>query len=216
VNIIPDLEQGTAEWLAMRKGKPTASRFAEIITAAKGELSKSSAGYIRELIGECFVPGFEYFSGNRFTEWGNEHEPEARAAFQAETGLDVRKVGFVLAKDGVCGCSPDGLIYQGGDYVAGLEIKCPTPKVHIGYVLDGGLPDDYKQQVHGSMAITGLREWHFWSYFPGMRHHHHVVRWDAYTEKLVETVASFVESYRQAYAQAAPRLSLEYRTGGAQ
>lgn len=208
MKVFADLVQGTDEWLQIRKGHPTASRFSDIITAAKGDLSKSFASYIRELIGECFCPEFQYFTGNKFTELGKEMEPEAREAFAAETGLAVHQVGFCISDDGVSGCSPDGLIMEGGVYVAGVEIKCPTPKVHVGYVLDGVLPDDYKQQVHGSMAVTGLNEWHFWSYLPGMRHFHTIVKRDEYTEKLAQSLALFVKEYKAAHALAVPRLRI--------
>lgn len=210
MRVFRDIVQGTDEWKRVRKGKPTASRFSEIVTTAKGDLSKSSRGYIRELIGECFAPDFEYFSGNAFTERGTLLEPEARAAFADMTGLTVAQVGFVLADDGICGCSPDGLILDpDGEPMSGLEIKCPSPKVHVGWALDGGLPDDYKQQVHGSMAVTGLTEWHFFSYFPGMRPHHVHVGWDDYTEKLRDALALFVADYKTQMAEAVKKLSIQ-------
>lgn len=209
MNIIRDLVQGSEEWKRVRKGKPTASRFSDIITAAKGELSKSSKGYMRELIGECFAPDFEYFSGNAATERGTTLEPEARRLFADMYAMTVEEVGFVIADDGICGCSPDGLILDAaGEPCAGLEIKCPSPKVHIGWVLDGGLPDDYKQQVHGSMAVTGLTEWHFFSYFPGLQPHHVLVGWDDYTEKLKDGLASFVSDYRTQLSTAIPKLKI--------
>lgn len=207
MRVIRDIIQGSPEWLQIRKGRPTASRFSDILTA-KGDLSKSARGYICELIGECFCPEFEYFSGNAYTQRGTAIESEAREAFAVETGLVVEQVGFVIAADGICGCSPDGLIPDGGHYVAGVEIKSPTPKVHVGYVLGGVLPDDYKQQVHGSMAVTGLPEWHFWSYFPGMRHLHVVVKRDEYTERLASSLAAFVADYRAAREAAIPKLKI--------
>lgn len=209
MKIFPDIKQGSDEWLQLRKGHPTASRFSEIVTAAKGDLSKSSVGYIRELIGETFCPEFEYWVGNKFTERGSEIEPEAREAFAIHTGLTVAQVGFCLSDDGVSGCSPDGLIVSPtGEYIAGVEIKCPTPKVHVEYVMDGVLPDAYKQQVHGSMVVTGLNEWHFWSYFPGMNHFHLVVKRDEYTEKLAASLARFVEEYKSTYAAVVPKLRI--------
>lgn len=213
MKVYKELIQGSPEWLQVRKGHPTASRFGDIITAKTCEVSKSSTGYIRELIGECFCPEFEYWSGNKFTQRGTEIEPEARDSFAAETGLAVEQVGFCLADDGICGCSPDGLIVDSsGQYIAGLELKCPTPKVHVGYVLDGVLPDEYKQQVHGGMAITGLNEWHFWSYFPGMRHFHLVINRDEYTEKLSAGLAAFGVQYKAAFASALPRLQIGKQT----
>ena len=209
MRVIQELTQGTPEWLAARVGRPTASRFSDIITAAKGDLSKSAKGYIRELIGQTFCPEWQYSFKSAEIQRGNDLEPEARQAFIEATGFNVVQVGFCIRDDGVSGCSPDGLIVDAnGEYMAGLEIKCPSPKTHIGYVLDGGLPDDYKQQVHGSMAVTGLTEWHFWSYFPGMKPHHVLVQWDDYTEKLAASLDQFVAEYKAARDAALPKLKL--------
>lgn len=209
MKVFKDLEQGTDEWKAIRKGKPTASRFSDIITAAKGELSKSATGYIRELIGECFCPEWEPWQGNIFMERGKELEAEAREAFKVQTGHKIETVGFVIADDNICGCSPDALITDDlGNYISGAEIKCPIPKTHVGYVMDGGLPDAYKQQVHGSMAVTGLKEWHFWSYFPGMRPHHIIIQRDEYTEKIAAALKDFVSDYRSEMDIAIQKLAL--------
>jgi len=210
MRVILELEQGTPEWLQARCGRPTASRFSDIITAAKGDLSKSAKGYIRELIGQTFCPEWSYIFKSADMQRGNDLEPEARESFAKATGLTVAQVGFCIRDDGITGCSPDGLITDAaGEYMAGLEIKCPSPKVHIGYVLDGGLPDDYKQQVHGSMAVTGLTEWHFWSFFPGMKPHHVIVHWDDYTEKLAASLDAFVADYKAARYLALPLLQID-------
>jgi len=209
MKVIKELTQGTDAWLAARVGRPTASRFSDIITAAKGDLSKSAKGYIRELIGQTFCPDWQYGFKSAEMQRGNDLEPEARRAFCEATGLTVEEVGFCIRDDGISGCSPDGLIVDAeGVYMAGLEIKCPSPKTHIGYVLDGGLPDDYRQQVHGSMAVTGLTEWHFWSHFPGMKPHHVLVQWDDYTDKLAASLDAFVTDYKAAREIALPKLKL--------
>ncbi len=205
----PHVLQGSDEWHAMRRGRPTASRFKDIITAAKGDLSKSAKSYIAELIGETFVPSWIDFAGNKFTDRGTELEPSARKAFIEATGMPVKEVGFCTRNDGVVGCSPDGLIEEGADYVAGVEIKCPSPKVHVGWMMDGTLPDDHKQQVHGSMAVTGLTEWHFWSYFPGLQPFHLIVRRDDYTEKLSASLDQFLIDYAAAREAVIPKLKLK-------
>lgn len=209
MKIHTDIAQGTPEWLAIRKGKPTASNFDKIVTAAKCELSKSADGFINDLIGETFAPDFEpEFQGNWLTRRGNELEPQARLAFQAHTALDVETVGFCVHDNGILGCSPDALIEMDGEYVAGLEIKCPAPGTHVGYVRAGGLPDTYKQQVHGSMIVTGLSQWHFWSYFPGMQPHHVLVTWDDYTDKMQASLLKFCDLYRNAYNETVNKLKL--------
>jgi len=209
VKIYHDLEQGTDEWKAIRKGKPSTSKFSSIITAAKGELSKSRVEYMRELIAECFAPEWEEFTGNRYTDRGTEMEPEARESFVAETQLDVTEVGGVLADDGVTWCSPDGLVLLSEtEILTGLEIKCPSPRVHIGYIIDGVLPAAYKQQVHGAMAITGASHWHFWSYFPNLRPFHLVVNRDEYTEKVSTALATFVGEYKSQHAEIMEKVAL--------
>lgn len=200
------LDQGGDAWKQIRVGRPTASRFSDILTP-KGELSKSSKGYIRELIGQTFCPDFEYWSGNSFTKRGAEIEPESRRAFCELTGETVEEVGFVISDDGICGCSPDGLLLDSnGEFKSGLELKNGTPKTHIGWVADGILPDEHKAQVHGSMAVTGFTEWHFFSYFPGMKPFHVLVQWDDYTEKLKDSLAAFVDEYKAQRSILIPKL----------
>lgn len=94
-------------------------------------------------------------------------EPEARAWYEGKMGVSVVEKGFITHDSGGFGCSPDGLIYALGVPWMGVEIKCPMPETHIRWLLDGGLPDDHRLQVHGSMAVTGLKRWDFLSYCPG-------------------------------------------------
>jgi hypothetical protein len=192
----PAVEQNTPAWHALRRGVPTASGFDRILTAG-GKVSALSTreAYIHELIAQQLVPWWVDWDGNRYTERGKVMEPHARQAFVEITGHDVREVGFVTTDDGAVGCSPDGLIVCDGAYVAGLEIKCPTPKVHVGWVLDGELPAEYRQQVHGSMAVTGLPEWHFLSWFPDLRPLHLIVRWDDYTSAMAAALRDFAEMH---------------------
>ena len=207
MKVFPHVLQGSEEWLAMRKGRPTASNFDKIITAAKGDLSKQRFDYMATLISECFCPEFVTWAGNFATDRGNELEPEARQAFMDRTGLNVVQVGFCTQDNGVVGCSPDALIVNDtGDYIAGVELKCPFPATHVKYVADGVLPDDYKQQVHGSMAVTGLNEWHFWSYFPGMRPFHLKIERDDYTVKVESALEQFMIEYGALSARVKPQL----------
>lgn len=207
MKIYRDLVQGSEDWTLIRKGRPTASRFDDILTST-GALSKSSTAYIHELIAECFCPDFVEWAGNKYTDRGQAMEPESRDAFTKHTGLTLEQVGFVLSDDGVCGCSPDSLIMVDNKPVAGLEMKNPAPKTHVRYVLDGALPREYVQQVHGSMAITGLSTWHFFSHFPGLKPFHIVVHRDNYTDKIEYALSDFVKSYRQAMTEAIPKLKL--------
>lgn len=203
--------QNSEQWFSLRRGRATASNFKKIITPARCDFSKQASSYMRDLLVESFCPTYAQFLGNKFTDRGTEMEPEARDAFRAHTGLTVEEVAFITSEKWrhVVGCSPDGLVKnEGGEYVAGLEIKCPSPFTHAEYIEDGTLPDDYKTQAHGGMLVTGLNEWHFWSYFPGLRPLHIVVVRDEFTAKLEAAIDRFVIEYGAYREKMTPRLQL--------
>ena len=101
-------------------------------------------------------------SASLFPIWnGIKLEPLAVDWFEQQTGKSVTPVGFAKSKLGPVGCSPDGLLMMEN---AGLEIKCPMPATHIGYLEEGVLPADYVAQVHFNMAVTGADKWYFLSF----------------------------------------------------
>jgi hypothetical protein len=185
--VFPDVVQGSEEWVAMRRGR-----------AAKMEISKSATGYMHELIAETIrTDAPPKWMGNAWTDRGEELEPKARAAFSEMTGLEVVPVGFTTREDLIVGASPDGLIMDPvtGEFIAGLELKCPSPWEHVSYFAGGELPIDHKQQVHGGLAVTGLPVWHFFSFCPGMNPFHCSVTRDGYTERLSSALDQFVIDY---------------------
>ncbi len=193
--VIDKMEQGSEEWLNARKGRATASEFKNILTPT-GRPSKSAVAYMRKLTAECVVDDPMVFMGNKYTDWGHEHEPHARALFSKMMEMDVVEVGMCLMGERIpVSCSPDGLIVECGSYIGGLEIKCPQRDKHVEYVMEGKLPDEYKLQVHGSMAVTELPFWYFMSYFPGLKPLIIKVERDAFTEKVREALEQFVIDY---------------------
>lgn len=158
---IINIEQGTKEWLDARKGIITGSRFKDIVTPLKGDLSKSSISYMHELIAERMGATVDFFQ-NSHMQRGNELEPYARSAYEFIKDCKVEQVGFCLDNSKLFGVSPDGLIGEDG----GIEIKCPKETTHISYLVDGILPLIYKPQVQGSMWVTGRKWWDFMSYHP--------------------------------------------------
>ena len=163
--IILDHEQGTEEWFALRRGKPSASMFSKLITMT-GKPSSSAVGYIDELVAEVITGETENFS-NSHTERGTLLEPEAREAYEFISGNDVIETGFILDTSFEFGCSPDGLILDKG----GLEIKCPAPKTMVGYMRDPQVGvKKYWQQIQGCIWITKRDWWDFFAYHPEMPH----------------------------------------------
>jgi hypothetical protein len=151
---IIDCVQGSPEWLAARLGIPTASEFHRIVTASRGDLSKSASKYAHALVAETLLNrALEKPQG---TPWamarGSAYEPLALAQYASDTGVELRRVGFITTDDGRVGASPDALIVgtQGA-----VEVKCLIDENHVGMWADGP-GDDYRAQVNGQMAVTEL------------------------------------------------------------
>lgn len=158
-----NIEQGTQEWLDARSGVVTGSRFKDIVTPAKAELSKSSKTYMHELVAERMGATVSFYQNDHMKR-GNELEPDARTAYEFIKDCKVDEVGFCLHDSKLIGVSPDGLIGEDG----GLEIKCPKETTHISYLEKGELPLIYKPQVQGCMWVTGRKWWDFMSYHPDL------------------------------------------------
>ena len=204
--IIHDCKQYSEEWWTLRRGVPTASNANKILTPT-GKVSAQAEGLLNVLVTEALgCPD----DPQEPTEWmlrGTELEPEARAMFELEQGLDVTEVGFITNDSGTSGCSPDGLVEpftnRGGQPTAraGFEVKCPKASTHIGYLRDGGLPAYYKPQINWSMAVTGIRRWWFVSYFPELEPLIIQVEWSEYTDAVAKAMTDFSVKRREAFAR---------------
>ena len=146
-------EQGTEAWLESRLGCPSGSGFDKLVTST-GKPSTSAEGYINQLIAELLTGKT---TDMKVTEWmqrGTELEPLARNFYELASGNEVQEIGFCKADDLETGVSPDGLIGKDG----ALEIKCPSPQVHVSYLRGDKLPTKYVQQCQGVLWICE-REW---------------------------------------------------------
>ncbi len=164
---IHDVPQLSPEWFELRRGRPTASQFGRILTPKTAKLATAADGYIAELIAEIFhlgpISGLDA-TPSRAMIHGTDCEPEARRFYEMDRSVDVKQVGFCTTDDGRFGCSPDGLV--GDDGI--LELKCPTGKTQVEYLLDGELPAEYRGQVHGALIVTGRAWVDFLSYCSGL------------------------------------------------
>lgn len=194
--IVIDCEQGSPEWFAARLGKPTASEFDKIITAG-GKPSTQADGLMHKLLAELITGKPAVFTESDWMKRGKEFEAEARDFLAFQLDIEIRQVGFVTTDCGSFGCSPDGLYAEGG-----CELKCPSPAVHVSYLLAGKLPADYVPQVQGSMLVTGAPWWDFVSYHPDMpplilR----IERDETYLEALADYMAKFLTKLGKAKAE---------------
>jgi len=159
---IIDVEQGTESWFRARAGLPTASKFSEIFTS-QCKPSTSQGRYMNTLLAEWMYGGQVENFTNDWMNRGTELEPDARSYYEMSKNVDVEQVGFVTTDDRSAGGSPDGLLPDGG-----IEIKCPSPGVHIEYLLKDNIPAKYIPQVQGLMWICERDHWDFVSYYPDM------------------------------------------------
>lgn len=158
-----NIVQGSPEWLALRAGKVTASRVADVIAKTKTGVAATRAKYAGELIAERLtgVPAERYTNGAM--AWGTEKEPEARKAYEFYRDTDVTEVAFVLHPTiADSGASPDGLV----DVEGLLEIKCPETHTHIETLLNKAVPSKYVTQMMWQMACTGRKWCDFVSFDP--------------------------------------------------
>jgi hypothetical protein len=202
--------QLSPEWWDLRRGIPTASRFDQICTPAKGEYSKSSRRLIAECIGELAALNPKYMTENpvysRDMAHGRDTEPEARnwIGMGLPDGFTLDKVGFVTNDEGTFGASPDGVVRNPeGVIVRGEEIKCPNPTTHAEYLMDGQvIPQDYRPQVYGSLVVTGLPEWGFTSYCPGLEPVRVIATpADPYFAKMKAAMDQFLKDFREQKAK---------------
>lgn len=159
---IHNIQQGSLEWLELRKGIPTTSEFSKIITPT-GKLSSQAKGYQNLLLAELFVKNEEEgFQGNYYTERGSKLEVEAIKAYELLKDVETTKVGFITNDEGTIGCSPDSLVGDDGL----LEIKCPMGSKQVDNFFENKIDSSYIPQVQGQLLVTG-RKWVDWfSYHP--------------------------------------------------
>lgn len=156
--------QRSPEWYAARAGVLTASVAADMLaTVKKGEAASRRDLRTRLVVERLTGQPIEDLYLNADMKRGIELEPEARAVYEATTGELTTEVGFVRHDTLPIGCSPDGVI---GDFAGGVEIKCPKPATHLGYLRGGVLPSEYVAQVTHTLYITGAPWYDFASYDP--------------------------------------------------
>lgn len=192
-----DVKQGTAEWLRVRAGIPTASSFDKLLTPG-GEVSKQAKDYQLSLLAERMMgrPLVEHVSF--WMERGSQMEAEAVAYYHFQRDVHTTPVGFITNDAGTIGASPDRLVGDDGL----LEIKCPAPHTHVGYLLRKPVDAKYWPQIQGQLWICE-RQWvDIESYHPELPEVIiRVERDEKYIEKLSKVVTAFSEELERQYAE---------------
>ncbi|XAI95223.1 hypothetical protein [Leptolyngbya phage Lbo-JY16] len=191
MNIITDIEQGSADWLALRLGIVTMSELDCLLVNGKGEagFGVQAFSYMNQLIGERITEeAAELPFTTRATERGHELEGKARELYVAREEAELGSAAIILNHG--CGYSPDALV--GGSGL--LEIKTKLPKYQVDVILSGEIPKEHVAQCQGGLWVSE-REWiDFISYWPGMPMFvKRAYRDEELIRKISERVATFYE-----------------------
>lgn len=145
------MEQGTDEWLRMRAGKFTGSRFADLMAETRSGPGASRRNLIATLAIERLNGRCVQTYQNDAMRRGTELEPVARAAYECHTGELVTEVAWVQHPSlDFCGVSPDG--YVGAEGM--VELKCPTSEhKHVEALRCGAHADEYRWQLLGQLWV---------------------------------------------------------------
>ncbi len=159
-----DVRQNSDDWLMLRIGVPTASEFHKIVTPKTLKLSEQSATYMHYLLAEWIFNGP---LDTPETDWmirGRELEDEAVKSYAFEMDCEPEPAGFFMTDDGMAGASPDRIVPARNRL---LEIKCPSPQVHVGYMLTRAVDEKYMTQLQGQLWVSGYAGVDIQSYCPG-------------------------------------------------
>ncbi|UGQ44941.1 lambda exonuclease family protein [Massilia endophytica] len=160
-----EVPQGSPDWLQMRAGLITASRFADAVSVCTRKSTERNVGD-PTAVAERYAAdvAMERISGRPHGEpvkaWvlerGHEMESVARRLYEARPGQEafVTEAGICIDDRNVFAYSSDGLVERDGL----IEVKAPIDTVKIAHVLETGDVSEYIHQMQGGMWITE-REW---------------------------------------------------------
>lgn len=161
---VVNCDQRSEQWFSARAGRLTSS-CADVIFMhgkKKGEESVTKRDLrirlaLEQLTGKSLDDGYS----GRFMDYGTKREPDAIIAYEKRADVMVREVGFLSLDGLMAGCSPDGVI---GECKGGIEVKCPKPATHLGYLRSKDVPADYLPQMTHQLWISGAEWWDFVSF----------------------------------------------------
>lgn len=163
----PDIEQGTDEWLELRRGILTASTIGQLITPSlKPASNQASRSLTLTLVAERLSGHIDPVFVSDDMLRGQMEEPLARDLYAEFTGVEVSELGFMTEdKWGpTLGYSPDGLVGDEGL----IEIKSRRQKKQLRTILDGQVPAENLAQIQCGLLVSGRKWLDYVSYCGGM------------------------------------------------
>ncbi len=184
MNIVtgPEAQQGSAEWLARRLTRITASDMPAVMGTS---IFSTAYALWRQKIG--LDPPIK---DNPAIRHGRRTEPLARVAYEDSSGElmvpmvgDSDKVPYIMA-------SLDGLSF-GKKKV--LEIKCPISQTTHQWALDGMVPPYYEDQIQTQLFVSDTEVADYFSYFQGSGVIVEVARDQDRINQILDTAAEFYD-----------------------
>lgn len=176
------MPQRSGPWYMARAGRLTGSCAKAMLAQNKrGKDEAKTRAELRQrlvcerLTGRPEDDGWYFLQANPHVINGEQREPAALAAYEAQTGEFIQRVGFLAHDQHMAGCSLDGYL---GNFSTILEVKCPKPSTHLEYKSLSKVPSDYVPQVTHNLWISGADDVHFVSWCPWLPEHLqlHIIR----------------------------------------
>lgn len=166
LTIFDDLEQGSDDWIAARRGLLTASTIGQFITpkTVKVAANDKTRSVAYQLVAERITGIVEDRYVSRDMEAGHFIEPIARD-YYSEHVEPVTEVGFITNEIGghKVGFSPDGLVGECGL----VEIKLHVPKLHLATILNDVVPAEHYAQCQMGLMVSERAWLDYLAYCPG-------------------------------------------------
>ncbi|MCW2901850.1 MAG: hypothetical protein JWO67_4115 [Streptosporangiaceae bacterium] len=164
---LPDLIQGSDEWLDQRRGMVTASVVGQLITPSTIKPAKNdySRALTAQLVAERITGWTDPTYVNDDMLRGVEDEPRAVEVY-SENFAPVTNTGFMVRREDTwtLGYSPDGLVGDDGL----IEVKSRRPKKQLQTILSGEVPAENMPQLQCGLLVSGRAWIDYVSYCGGM------------------------------------------------
>jgi len=149
---LPLMKQRTTEWFEARKTRLTASDLYDAIKVSSGGSDTSVSIKLAKKKANIVAADTINYNAIPALKWGTMFEPMATRCYsQKMNDIAIHDFGLICDTDNEhFGASPDGINELG----IMLEIKCPYSRK----IVDGVIPDKYKMQIQGQLAVCKLKE----------------------------------------------------------
>jgi predicted phage-related endonuclease len=161
--------QRSVEWFAARAGRLTGSAAKDMLAQIKtGEAAARRDLRVKLVVERLTGIPQEDSYVNADMQWGIDQEENAFAAYEAQTGIVVRRTGFLCADGLMVGCSLDGDV---DNFTGIVELKCPKSATHLSYLREPRAPTNHLAQIRHNLWVTGAQWCDFASYDPRFPEH---------------------------------------------